>query len=283
MIKTKRGGGPKSPQGKLTCSTNAIKKGVYTERVILPGESERDFDELLEQFNRDFSPNDVAESMMVRELAVLTWKKLRLERLEYSFYKDVLNEPVLDLELNIRNIPPNEGCKWLLKDLSIVTPEFVEDHKQLKLVLISLSNSKSLENDFLNLPKNHPKVFQEFVNLAHDNFVIENHFAVTPQFLTKLNISHHGKNSKFIEFALIQLDAKVEQVLWANHYLNPLKETVTAVQGRRLLAEIRRDGALRASDDLSRAFFRTLSELRRQQKFRKDMGIIDVSNITNED
>jgi hypothetical protein len=39
----------------------------------------------------------------------------------------------------------------------------------------------------------------------------------------------------------------------------------------------------RASEDLSRAFFKTLGELRRQQKWRKDTRIIDVSDADGDD
>ena len=44
-------------------------------------------------------PNDVAESSMVRELAVLTWKKLRLERLEQAAFVRALKIPVKALDI----------------------------------------------------------------------------------------------------------------------------------------------------------------------------------------
>ncbi len=35
MIKSKRGGGPKTAEGKLTASANAIKTGVYSRHVVM--------------------------------------------------------------------------------------------------------------------------------------------------------------------------------------------------------------------------------------------------------
>ena len=51
--------------------------------MILPGEDESEYRELEAQFLRDFSPRDIAEGAMVRELTVLTWKKIRLYQLEH--------------------------------------------------------------------------------------------------------------------------------------------------------------------------------------------------------
>jgi len=49
------------------------------------------------------------------------------------------------------------------------------------------------------------------------------------------------------------------------------------VKEKRLLDLIQVQGVMRAHDDLSRAFYRTLSELRRQQSWRQKISAIDVT------
>ncbi len=79
-----KSGGPKTPEGKAVASQNATKTGTYSSLVVLPSEDEAEFNALLDQFNRDFHPVDVIEMSLVNELATLTWKKLRLQKLEQS-------------------------------------------------------------------------------------------------------------------------------------------------------------------------------------------------------
>jgi len=99
MIRIKRSGGPKTAEGKATTSRNAIKTGAYSATVVLPGESEAEFKELADQFFRDFPPRDAVEASMVREMALLDWKKRRLERLESAGHARKLDRPIQGHEL----------------------------------------------------------------------------------------------------------------------------------------------------------------------------------------
>jgi hypothetical protein len=84
MAQSKRTGGPKTEAGKMASAKNAIKTGAYSTLIILPGESEKDFQELEEQFVRDFSSEDIVAATMVHNLTVLTWKKLRVQKIEHA-------------------------------------------------------------------------------------------------------------------------------------------------------------------------------------------------------
>lgn len=76
-------GGPQTDEGKKIASRNSLKTGKYSNLIVLPNESQEEFDQLVEQFQTDFYPKYAVEMMLVREMAVITWKKLRLEKLEY--------------------------------------------------------------------------------------------------------------------------------------------------------------------------------------------------------
>ena len=86
-----RSGGPKTPEGKLASSRNAIKTGAYAVQALLPGENEQEFRELEQLFIDDFAPSGISESALVHSLTVTVWKKLRLEKLESRHIHDLLD------------------------------------------------------------------------------------------------------------------------------------------------------------------------------------------------
>lgn len=88
LPKSKRSGGPKTDQGKSASSQNAIKTGAYAVQTLLPGESEEEFRELEQLFVEDFAPSGISEASQVHALAVIVWKKLRLEKLESRHIHD---------------------------------------------------------------------------------------------------------------------------------------------------------------------------------------------------
>ena len=90
----RRSGGPKSTEGKLVTSKNALKTGTYSSLAVLPQENQEEFNQLIDQFNYDFHPSDVIETSLVRELAVITWKRLRLEKLDQDYFIKRLGAPI---------------------------------------------------------------------------------------------------------------------------------------------------------------------------------------------
>jgi hypothetical protein len=98
VTKSIRSGGPRTDEGKKMTAGNALKTGAYSNTLILPGEDESQFRQIEDQFVRDFHPEDMAEIAMVRDLAVLAWKKIRLENLELRFILSRLNGPLSFLD-----------------------------------------------------------------------------------------------------------------------------------------------------------------------------------------
>ena len=117
--KSKRSGGPKTSSGRLNASKNALKTGAYSSMIVLPGESEEDFEKLHEQFMNDFIPSDVAESAMVYELAGLTWKKLRIEKLEHAAFIRSINLNITIKDMASEGIEIDKYHEKYLKELSL--------------------------------------------------------------------------------------------------------------------------------------------------------------------
>jgi hypothetical protein len=59
---------------------NALIHGVYSSDIVLPWEKAEDFNELLQGIRLDFMPNGTTEDDIVFEIAVLHWRKRRINR-----------------------------------------------------------------------------------------------------------------------------------------------------------------------------------------------------------
>ncbi len=72
-----RSRGPVTPQGKQTSSRNNTRHGLLSGTVVLEGESEKRFIELLEAFMADHQPRSATELALVETMVVARWRLLR--------------------------------------------------------------------------------------------------------------------------------------------------------------------------------------------------------------
>ncbi len=91
--------GPRTPIGKSIVSKNAIKSGVYSSSVLLPNESQADYEHLKNLFWADLKPCDLIEETLVNDLVQLAWKKRRLDRFEQTAMLGQLNAPISEEEI----------------------------------------------------------------------------------------------------------------------------------------------------------------------------------------
>jgi hypothetical protein len=82
--------GPQTSGGKRRSSQNAIRHGLLSECVVLPGESVDSFAELLAQHIERFDPLDGVEFGMIEEMAAAYWRLRRSWAIENSLMADAL-------------------------------------------------------------------------------------------------------------------------------------------------------------------------------------------------
>jgi hypothetical protein len=99
LPKVKRSGGPKSKRGKKAVAQNALKMGVYSREIVLPGEDKKVYQQLVSRYMTEFKPVDMAETTMVNSLANLTWKKMRLDHYEQNSLMAEWNKTVMFSDL----------------------------------------------------------------------------------------------------------------------------------------------------------------------------------------
>ena len=78
--------GPKTPEGKEASSKNALKYGIFSKNVAIPGEigkqDQADYDELKEYLVGQYNPQTPFDMFYINELACLFIRKSRLKRYE---------------------------------------------------------------------------------------------------------------------------------------------------------------------------------------------------------
>ena len=70
--------GPLTPAGKARSSQNALQHGLLSRKLLLPGESQLEFDALLCQLQSELDPVGTLELTFVERIAVGLWRQRRL-------------------------------------------------------------------------------------------------------------------------------------------------------------------------------------------------------------
>ncbi len=70
--------GPKSAAGKLQTAGNAVKHGILSQRLVLPGEDQQDFIHLQDDLRLSLRPVGTLELILVEKIAAVIWKQKRL-------------------------------------------------------------------------------------------------------------------------------------------------------------------------------------------------------------
>lgn len=69
-----RSKGPVSLAGRQKSSGNAIRHGILSRQLIVPGEDAAEYQALLSQLKQEFRPGGILEAMLVERIAVAFWR-----------------------------------------------------------------------------------------------------------------------------------------------------------------------------------------------------------------
>lgn len=273
MVRSNRKGGPRTDQGKLVSSRNAIKTGSYSALIILPGESEEDFRILEEQFFKDFSPEDIAEAAMVRSLAGVVWKKLRAEKLEHSAMIRQLKAPFLEPMFPEDSDYLNGYLRHELMNFVAGLDDRDVDkwHKSFQLAdKFKIGQAEAI--DVIEIDTLAKPLYEFLFNCAsNDSPIYEDH-----RLWLGLRLREKGAEVDFLKYFSLAFLNKHQQERWAIENLSLIRRLIAEVKESRLLTFLQHQNLQRIHDDLDRAFFRTLTELRNHQKWRRDQSTIVI-------
>ena len=78
--------GPKTPEGKAAVRLNALKHGLLSREVLLPGEDEEALRELGERLRAELQPVGELENLLVDRIIAAYWRLRRLGRVEAGIF-----------------------------------------------------------------------------------------------------------------------------------------------------------------------------------------------------
>jgi hypothetical protein len=272
--KTKRGGGPRTPAGKAAAAGNAIKTGAYSNITVLPGERAEDYQAIEEQLHGDFQPADLVEASMVRELASLIWKKLRLEKLEHAAYLQLLSRPLTAAEIicDYRGPQPSGNCREYLTNAS----EY--DATDLQNIAAEVNQVRAaLEKDPASITETVLRSKFAWLGGRLNNCILKSNETIAgegkidangkPFHLWQVKVSTF-RSSNFLDWLLDDAAEDISGLNWVLSNQKSIEVARHAAKETRLHAMLFADKSPRAFDDLNRALYKTLSELRKHQEWR---------------
>jgi hypothetical protein len=143
----KKSTGPKSDDGKIQVAGNAIKHGILSQRLILPGEDQQDFIHLQDDLRLSLRPVGMLELILVEKIAAVIWKQKRLAeansasiqlatRAENRQIRRLIDE-ALDVSVSYSDLSPlNEEdytqitwCKGIVAEYEDLTADDLADKK----------------------------------------------------------------------------------------------------------------------------------------------------------
>lgn len=278
--KSKRSGGPTTLKGKAASSKNAVKTGSYSSQIALSSEEESDFKAFEDEFMNDFEPLGVVESSMVHELAVLAWKKLRLERVEHQMMRDQLKAPITPQEYIDAGFGREGDLSFAMNRLEQLTPQFVKLHEDELRLARSLKDRRD-------------ETLLGTLDLVHPDFYARLHKAVKSFKRAGLQVvfvktgideDRDAKIKKTLaDTPIADLNEALDHIIQESVAVLHVSKNIEYIQGlkskildKRLMGMMESTTSHRVHEDLGRLFSRRLKELREQQSWRLKRDIIDV-------
>src|SRR5918997_990634 len=78
--------GPKTPEGKDAVRLNALRHGLRSEEILLPGEDEQALRELDEYLRAELQPTGELENLLIDRVVTAYWRLRRLGRVEAGIF-----------------------------------------------------------------------------------------------------------------------------------------------------------------------------------------------------
>jgi hypothetical protein len=100
--------GPKTPEGRNAVRLNGLKHGLTSKILVLPGESLSDFENLLDSLEAEHQPATPTEVILVRQMAMASWRLNRILHMEASHYHIRRSELEDNFEENYTNLTESD-------------------------------------------------------------------------------------------------------------------------------------------------------------------------------
>jgi hypothetical protein len=169
-----RSNGPVTEEGKATSSQNSLKHGLTSIRVVLPHESQEEFDRLEASLVNRFKPFDEIEYELVHEMAAARWRLRRIEAMEVSIFNKAFKQqrellgpdadPAEVQDAAYAEVADSKSLRMLSRHQSQLRRAYEKAWKELEL--IQQHRNQEAEIDTQNEPRIRitPRMIEQYIN-----------------------------------------------------------------------------------------------------------------------
>lgn len=94
-LNARKSTGPKTAEGKEKVGKNALRHGVLSNALLIPGESAEDMERLRSDFHEELDPDGVRQQQLVERIIATEWRLRRIISAETSLLAGHLEKPGL--------------------------------------------------------------------------------------------------------------------------------------------------------------------------------------------
>ena len=214
-----------------------------------------------------------------RELAVITWKKLRLEKLEQNYLVKQLSDPVtLEEFLSCGNGYTKETHQaWV--ERGVLDEEKQQRYIKILEFITPYKRQHVSEEVLAQIKAAFPKFYKTMIDF-YKAFSPPKEGEPTCEEVARFQVRFGDEELKFIVPAYFDVVIpSMKSSLWCTTHQEAIRQKVAAIKQERLLNLMQLGGVQRAGDDLGRVFVRTLGEFRKHHEWRLKNTLGDSSQL----
>jgi hypothetical protein len=110
--------GPVTPQGRATSSRNSLRHGFAAKSVVLPTESNHEFQVLLNSYVVHFHPQGGVERDLVHTMVAARWRLRRICNIETALLSTEIVRRAEDIDEEFENMKDVDRLAWVFEKLA---------------------------------------------------------------------------------------------------------------------------------------------------------------------
>ena len=146
QLNAQKSTGPKTDQGKAVSKYNALRHGLLSQEVVLPGEDESAFDELYEKFREELLPEGELEIQLVERIATLCWRLRRIGKVEAGIFEMQRSESYLQ---RVKSAAEKRLESMMPIEFQVSSWEAASDEKSYQESLLRVEEGKNARQEEL--------------------------------------------------------------------------------------------------------------------------------------
>jgi hypothetical protein len=267
---SKKSTGAISDEGKAVIASNALKHGLFAQRLILTDENLDEYGLLINGLISSLNPVGTLEQLLVEKIAVATWKQLRLVRAESA---SIELDRSMNIPKNRQAVGSAMGKTWDEPDITIKEFEPLSEGDEVQLILCSkvIKEGNEISDEVLqqsNIEKikiDAPTIYGQLVDEAEREDMSIGTY-----------VAHLNSDS---DNGLYEWAAELQQ--WANKELAKLnRRGIVQAIGNQLRAKltspINNELLARYQAGIDNELYKAIEALRKQQEWRSKGMVIEA-------